>query len=337
MVNMINIRNITEKIELDNLCKEASFSSKSLGRKIYEEPCKIRTEYQRDRDRILHSKSFRRLKHKTQVFISPLGDHYRTRLTHTLEVSQIARTVARALRLNEDLAEAISLGHDLGHTPFGHAGEEVLNQLCPGGFKHYQQSVRILDVLEKNGNGLNLTKEVLNGILCHTRGEEAFTAEGRLVRICDKIAYINHDIDDATHAGILTSSSLPKRFTEVLGDKFSSRINIMVTSLIENSKNGNITMGDEVGKIFNEIHEFMYKNVYLNKKSFSEEEKVPFVITSLYNHLIDNKDIMPAYIIDIAHKDGIERAVCDYIAGMTDQFAISLFKDIFLPHSSKVF
>ena len=337
MVNITNIRNMTEKIELDNLCKEASFSSKSLGRKIYEKPCKIRTEYQRDRDRILHSKSFRRLKHKTQVFISPLGDHYRTRLTHTLEVSQIARTVARALRLNEDLTEAISLGHDLGHTPFGHAGEEVLNQVCPGGFKHYQQSVRILDVLEKDGRGLNLTKEVLNGILCHTRGEEAFTAEGRLVRICDKIAYINHDIDDATHAGILTSDSLPKRFTEVLGNKFSSRINTMVTSLIENSKNGNITMGDEVGKIFNEIHEFMYQNVYLNKKSFSEEEKVPFVIKSLYNYLIDNRDIMPAYILDIAQKDGIERAVCDYISGMTDKFAITLFEDIFLPHSSKVF
>lgn len=334
---MLNIRSVTEKIESDNLCEYASLSSKSLGRKIFENPCEIRTEYQRDRDRILHSKSFRRLKHKTQVFISPLGDHYRTRLTHTLEVAQIARTVARALRLNEDLTEAISLGHDLGHTPFGHAGEEVLNQLCPGGFKHYRQSVRILDVLEKDGQGLNLTQEVLNGILCHTRGEEAFTAEGRLVRICDKIAYINHDIEDATHAGILTHNSLPKNFTEVIGDTFSSRVNIMVTSLIENSKNGNITMGSEVGSIFEQIHKFMYENVYLDKRSLSEEEKVPFVLKSLYNYFINNIDKMPEYIINISKKDGIEIAICDYIAGMTDQFAINLFKDIFLPRSSKVF
>lgn len=334
---MPSIRETFEEAELSNLCQEASFSSRSLGRKVYEEPCEIRTEYQRDRDRILHSKSFRRLKHKTQVFISPLGDHYRTRLTHTLEVAQIARTVARALRLNEDLTEAISLGHDLGHTPFGHAGEEVLNELCPGGFTHYKQSVRVLDVLEKDGHGLNLTKEVLNGILCHTKGEEAFTAEGRLVRICDKIAYVNHDIEDATHAGILNSMSLPKVFTEVVGNKFSSRINSMVIALINNSKNGNITMGEQMNQIFEDVHKFMYKNVYLNKKSLSEEDKVPFVLKSLYEYFIKNINRMPEYIGFIARKEGTARAVCDYIAGMTDQFAISLFEDIFLPRSSKVF
>ena len=236
---MKNIRQTIEERELEILCDYASFSSKTLGRKVYEEPCTVRTEYQRDRDRILHSKSFRRLKHKTQVFISPLGDHYRTRLTHTLEVSQISRTVARALRLNEDLTEAIALGHDLGHTPFGHAGEKALNELNPGGFHHYEQSVRVLDTLEKDGKGLNLTKEVLDGILHHTRGDEAFTAEGRLVRICDKIAYINHDIEDAVRAGILDIKSLPENFTRLAGERYSSRINSMVLSLIENSSDGN--------------------------------------------------------------------------------------------------
>lgn len=332
-----SIREDLEDLEASTLCKEASLSKSSLGRKLYEMPCEIRTEYQRDRDRILHSKSFRRLKHKTQVFISPLGDYYRTRLTHTLEVSQISRTVARALKLNEDLTEAISLGHDLGHTPFGHAGENILNKLCPTGFRHYKQSVRILETLEKEGQGLNLTKEVLDGILKHTSGEEAFTVEGRIVRLCDKVAYINHDIEDSIRAGMLNINSVPKDIIDVVRLSFSSRINIMVNSIVTYSKKGNINMGSKMESIFDKIHNFMYKNVYLNKRSFSEEEKVPFVISSLYNYFKTNPDKLPQYLRLIAKNDGIDRVVCDYIAGMTDQFAISLFKDLFLPRPSKVF
>lgn len=334
---MQSVREMTENLELSMLCSEASFSSKTLGRKVPEDPCFIRTEFQRDRDRILHSKSFRRLKHKTQVFISPLGDHYRTRLTHTLEVAQISRTVARALRLNEDLTEAIALGHDLGHTPFGHAGEEVLNNLYSGGFRHYEQSVRVLEVLEKDGKGLNLTEEVLDGILHHTKGQEAFTAEGKIVRICDKIAYINHDIEDASNAGILDVRSLPQSFIKLTDKKFSSRINAMVSALIANSILPEVSMGEEMGSAFNDIHKFMYKEVYANKKSISEEDKVPFVISSLYNYFKKNDGKMPKTMHDIAEKEGIERAICDYIAGMTDTFAINLFKDIFLPRSSKIF
>ena len=334
---MLNIREMTEEAELKYLSSKASCARNSRGRKVYEEPCLIRTDYQRDRDRILHSKSFRRLKHKTQVFISPIGDYYRTRLTHTLEVAQISRTIARALKLNEDLTEAIALGHDIGHAPFGHAGEMVLNQLCPEGFKHYKQSFRILSVLEKEGRGLNLTWEVLNGILCHTEGEQAQTLEGRLVRICDKIAYINHDIEDAIRAGILKLSSLPKHFQDIIGGKISGIINALVSAVIENSHDGVITLGQSVGEAFRDVHEFMYKNVYLDKKSISEEHKVPFVISSLYNHFKNNSNQIPEYLRILNSEEGLDRAVCDYIAGMTDQFAISLFKDIFLPRSSKIF
>ena len=332
-----SIREELEEREAKTLCKEASLSKNSLGRKFYEEPCNIRTEYQRDRDRILHSKSFRRLKHKTQVFISPLGDYYRTRLTHTLEVSQISRTVARALRFNEDLTEAISLGHDLGHTPFGHAGESVLNELCSSGFSHYEQSVRILEVLEKEGQGLNLTREVIDGILHHTCGEEAFTVEGRLVRLCDKVAYINHDIEDSMRAGMLDISLVPNDILDVMELSFSSRINIMVNSIINNTEGGNISLGKEMECIFNKIHDFMYKHVYLNKRSFSEEEKVPFVISSMYSYFKTHVNKLPEYLQLIAKNEGVDRAVCDYIAGMTDPFAISLFNDLFLPHPSKVF
>lgn len=334
---MVNIREITEDAEFKYLSPKASFAKKSRGRKIYEEPCLIRTDYQRDRDRILHSKSFRRLKHKTQVFISPLGDHYRTRLTHTLEVAQISRTVSRALKLNEDLTEAIALGHDIGHAPFGHAGEAILNELCSVGFKHYKQSFRILDVLEKEGKGLNLTWEVLDGVLCHTEGKESATLEGQIVRICDKIAYINHDIEDSIRAGILKLNSLPKHFRDIICDKTSGTINALVTALIENSRDGIITLGDDIGGVFKEVHEFMYQNVYLDKKSISEEYKVPFVISSLYDHFRAHKDQIPRYLIDLSPNEEIDIAICDYIAGMTDQFAISLFKDIFLPRSSKIF
>ena len=329
----LNIRESIELHEQECLSKYASVSKNSVGRKIYEKPCEIRTDYQRDRDRIIHCKSFRRLKHKTQVFISPKGDHYRTRLTHTLEVSQISRTVARALRMNEDLTEAIALGHDLGHTPFGHAGEGALNGLCPGGFKHYEQSVRVLSVLEKGGKGLNLTEEVLNGILCHTKGPEAFTAEGRIVRLCDKIAYINHDIEDSVRAGIIKIEDLPKEFTDACGFQYSERINSMVMSVVNNSFQGEIKMSEQMQKIFQNVHKFMYSSVYLNKRSFSDDEKVPFVIESLYKYFINNIDKIPQYLREIADRETPERAVCDYIAGMTDSFAADIFKEIFLPKS----
>lgn len=334
---MPSIREQTEKLESEILSPYAVLSKDSRGRAVYEQPCGIRTEFQRDRDRIVHCKSFRRLKHKTQVFISPKGDHYRTRLTHTLEVAQISRTVARALRLNEDLTEAIALGHDLGHTPFGHAGESALNSLCPDGFKHYLQSVRLVSYLEKDGKGLNLTQEVIDGIRCHTKGKEAFTAEGRIVRICDKVAYINHDIEDALRAGVIEFSDIPEEFIETFGERFSQRVDSMVTSIVESSKSGNISMGDETEKIFVKMHDFMYASVYLNKQAFSEDHKVPFVISSLYEHFKNNYKEIPEYLQKIAHKESLERAVCDYIAGMTDKFATSLFKKIFIPKSLTVF
>lgn len=330
------MREDLEKRELNTLSPFASFSSKTLGREVFEEPCEMRTEYQRDRDRIIHCKSFRRLKHKTQVFISPRGDHYRTRLTHTLEVAQISRNVARALNLNEDLTEAIALGHDLGHTPFGHAGESALNDLCEGGFRHYTQSVRVLSRLEKDGCGLNLTKEVLNGILCHTKGEEAFTAEGRVVRICDKVAYINHDIEDAVRAKLLDVNDIPSDFVEAFGNRYSKRINTMVISIVQNSEGKNIKMSNELEKVFENIHKFMYSHVYLNKQSFSEDSKVPFIIESLYNHFMENSKEMPKYLLKIADEEGLNRAVCDYIAGMSDKFATSVFKDIFIPRSANL-
>ena len=329
----MNIRQRTEQIESTILGEFASLSSSSRGRDRYEEPCTIRTAYQCDRDRIVHSKSFRRLKHKTQVFISPGGDHYRTRLTHTLEVAQIARTISRALRLNEDLTEAISLGHDLGHTPFGHAGEDALNDIFYKGFHHYEQSVRIVEKLEKSGEGLNLTKEVRNGILCHTKGTEAYTAEGRVVRISDRIAYINHDIDDAVRAGVITLSDIPSDFIKIIGSTRSERVNTMVLSTIENSVGKEIKMSDEVQYVFDKVHKFMYDEVYLNDIAKIEEKKVPYVIGGLYEYFTHNPEKLPNDIQYICERDGKERAVCDYIAGMTDKYAVSVFQDIFIPKS----
>lgn len=325
------IRERTEKLESELLSEWASLSQNSRGRVKFEEPCKIRTAYQCDRDRIIHSKAFRRLKHKTQVFMYPEGDHYRTRLTHTLEVAQISRTIARALRLNEDLTEAIALGHDLGHTPFGHAGESILNGILKGGFKHYEQSVRIVEKLEKDGQGLNLTKEVKNGILCHTKGEEAFTLEGKLIRLCDKIAYINHDIDDAVRAGVIKIADIPRKFLEVIGSRCSERINTMVFSIVENSKDGKINMSEEVEKVFFEMHDFMYKRVYLCETAKSEEKKAVYIINWLYDYFKVNYKKLPIDIQKIIEEEGIERGVCDYIAGMTDEFAINLFKNLFIP------
>lgn len=326
----MNIREYTEDLELKILSPYASFSKNTLGRKQYQEKCEIRTEYQRDRDRVIHSKAFRRLKHKTQVFLSPEGDHYRTRLTHTLEVSQIARTIARALRFNEDLTEAISLAHDLGHTPFGHTGEAALNEISPSGFKHFEQSVRVVEKLENGLKGLNLTKEVLNGILCHTRGEEAFTVEGRIVKIADRIAYINHDVDDAERAGILNEEDIPSNILKVLGKTRKQRIDKLINSLISFSHDDVLLMDEQIQKAFDDLHSFMYANVY-NSDRKTQEKKVPYLVESLYRYFMDNLNELPYDLQVIAKEEDPNRAVCDYIAGMTDKFAVDTFKDIFIP------
>ena len=331
----MTVRERTEEFEEKILAPCASLSKNSRGREIPEEPCNLRTDYQRDRDRIIHCKSFRRLKHKTQVFLSPEGDHYRTRLTHTLEVAQIARTIARALLLNEDLTEAVSLGHDLGHTPFGHAGERALNEIFPGGFRHYEQSGRVVEKLEKNGEGLNLTYEVRDGIVCHTTGKEACTAEGRIVRLADRIAFLNHDIDDAERAGVLREEDIPKSVTDVLGGGKSKRINTLVHSVVENSIDGSIAMDAEVQRVFDELAAFMDVRVYCNQYAKSEEKKVPYLIGALYDYLTKPGNL-PADMRVIGERDGVERAACDFIAGMTDHYAVELFEKIYVPKSWKL-
>lgn len=329
---MENIRQRIEKTEHLYLSPSASFSDKTRGRKEAEEQSEIRTDFQRDRDRIIHSKAFRRLKHKTQVFLSPESDHYRTRLTHTLEVSQIARTIARAMQLNEDLTEAIALGHDLGHTPFGHAGERALDSLAPFEFTHYAQSVRVCETLEKEGKGLNLTFEVLDGIMCHTRGKEASTLEGRVVRISDRIAYINHDIDDAIRGNIINYTDIPADIRECLGNSKSQRINTLVMSVINNSAD-TIMMDEKTADCFERLHEFLFETVYRNPKAKSEEMKVYGFIKGLYEYYIANGDKLPTEYRSICEKEGIERAVVDYIAGMTDHFATQSFQKIYIPGS----
>ena len=318
--------------EKSRLSEYAVCSADSRGRLSEESPCPYRTEFQRDRDRIIHCNSFRRLKHKTQVFLSLLGDHYRTRLTHTLEVSQIARTIARALRLNEDLTEAISLGHDLGHTPFGHAGERVLNEITPFGYKHYLQSVRVVHRLEKNGKGLNLTYEVKNGIACHSAKLVADTLEGRIVKISDKVAYINHDIEDAIRAGVLSEADLPWDAVYILGRKKSERISTIIASIVENSTD-DIRMSPEVEKAHRILKQFMFDSVYTNPVAKGEEGKAQGIIEKLYQYYSDNVDKLPAFFKEIADQDGVPRAVCDYISGMTDQFAVTQFKELFIPKS----
>ena len=326
----MNIREKYEDTEKRILSDSACLSCNSKGRTVCEEPDEIRTCFQRDRDRIIHCQSFRRLKHKTQVFLSPCGDHYRTRLTHTLEVSQIARTIARALRLNEDLTEAIALGHDLGHTPFGHAGERALDSLSPYGFKHYEQSVRVVEKLEKNGRGLNLTDEVKNGILCHTKGEDAYTLEGQIIRIADKIAYINHDIDDAERAGVLSEEGIPLELRIKLGMSKTERINNMVLDVINNSTD-KILMSDEMWQNFNELHDFMFVAVYKNPVCKSEEVKAVGMIEKLYNYYINNPDKLPAEYRNIAENEALEIAVTDYIAGMSDNYSVKIFNQLFVP------
>ncbi len=334
--NFLNIREKTENLEEKILSPFGTLAKNSKGREKPDDLCSLRTAFQVDRDRIIHSKAFRRLKHKTQVFISPEKDHYRTRLTHTLEVSQIARNIARALSLNEDLTEAIALGHDLGHTPFGHSGESALNCIVPGGFHHFEQSVRVVKKLEKDGRGLNLTYEVIDGILNHTKGKWPDTLEGKVVRFADRIAYINHDIDDAIRAKILTFSQLPQDAMKILGTKSKFRIDTFMHSLIENSQCGDIKMSEDVTYAFNRLHEFMYENVYLDSEAKVEAVKVPELITLLYKYLLRNSKIWPDDIKKIATEDGEERAVCDYIAGMTDQFAVELFKNLFIPKPWKL-
>ncbi len=324
-------REITMQIERQTLSRFAALSESSAGREHVEAECPLRTLYQRDRDRIIHCKAFRRLKQKTQVFLSPKGDHYRTRLTHTLEVNQIARTMARALRLNEDLTEAIALGHDLGHTPFGHAGERALNTLVSAGFKHNLQSVRVVQCLEKGYKGLNLTQEVLNGMGCHTGKQLPSTLEGTLVRYADRIAYINHDIEDALSAGVLKESELPPDVVAALGNSKSARITTLITSIVQNSTNGAIQMDDETLEHYTKLYKFMYATVYVNPVAKAEEQKVEQFIAGLYHHFLQNSQNMPPFYLTIAQNEGAERAVIDYISGMTDDYAIRTYENIFVP------
>ncbi|WP_305116418.1 deoxyguanosinetriphosphate triphosphohydrolase [Acutalibacter muris] len=326
----MTVREQTEQIEQEILSPWAAKAGSSRGRARPEEDCPLRTIFQRDRDRVIHCKSFRRLKTKTQVFLSPRGDHYRTRLTHTLEVSQIARTIARALRLNEDLTEAIALAHDLGHTPFGHAGERALSELSGGRFKHYRQSLRVVDRLEKEGEGLNLSWEVRNGIVCHTEGKEPYTAEGRIVRVADRIAYINHDIDDAVRAGVMGEEDIPRGITERIGGSKKERITSLICSVVENSHEGVIAMDPDDFEAYDALHEFMYQAVYRNEYAKSEEKKVPHVIERLYKHFCDPA-CLPEYMQRIAEGDGRETAAMDYVAGMSDLYAVNTYSDLFIP------
>lgn len=327
-----SFRKIIEKREEEYLSPYAALSSRSKGRDKPIEPCPIRTDFVRDRDRILHCKSFRRLKHKTQVFFSPVGDHYRTRLTHTLEVSQIARTISRALRLNEDLTEAIALGHDLGHTPFGHSGESVLNDLVPGGFEHNVQSLRVVEKLENEGNGLNLTFEVRDGILNHTSRGKPATLEGCVVSLSDRIAYINHDIDDAIRAGILSEEMLPASCRQRIGASHGQRINNLIVDVLnESAGRPEIKMSSDMWHEFNKLRDFLFENLYHDRTAKSEESKAEGVIRALYYYYLDHVDEMPAEFLKNVPTDGYERSVADHIACMTDRYAIDDYKRLFVP------
>lgn len=335
----MTIREQLEIRETTYLSPYATLSSKSKGRERPEEECDIRPVFQRDRDRILHCKSFRRLKQKTQVFLLPKGDHYRTRLTHTLEVSQNARTIAKALRLNEDLTEAIALGHDLGHTPFGHAGERALNQICPLGFRHHEQSVRVVERLERQGRGLNLTWEVRDGIRNHKSSGNPHTLEGQIVRLSDKIAYINHDIDDAIRGGILKETDIPEKFRRVLGQSPKVRLDTMVHNVIINSMDQpEIRMSPEVGEAMMGLRGFLFESVYQNPVAKGEEKKAIYMIKNLYEFYIDHLEVLPDQFLRMIDEDGEsrEQVVCDYIAGMTDTYAVKKFEEYFIPESWKI-
>ncbi|MCL2023428.1 MAG: deoxyguanosinetriphosphate triphosphohydrolase [Oscillospiraceae bacterium] len=326
----MNIRELAQKRERETLSPLAAFSDSTCGRGRAEPLCEVRTAFQRDRDRIVHCDSFRRLKHKTQVFLSPRGDHYRTRLTHTLEVSQIARTIAVALSLNENLTEAIALGHDLGHTPFGHAGERALNAVSSVEFVHYTQSRRVCECIEKDGLGLNLTAETLDGIENHTQAGMPQTLEGKIVRFADRFAYINHDIEDAIAAEVMTEHDIPSCLRSVLGHTKASRINTLVMSCVQNSGD-DIRLGEEVKDAFDELYRFMFDKVYTNPLCKSEETKAVALLQRLYAHFCDFPNTMPNLYREISREDSVERAVCDYIAGMTDRYAVQLFNELFVP------
>ncbi len=310
----------------------ATKSKDTKGRAAYEQPCEMRTDFQRDRDRIIYCKAFRRLKNKTQVFFSPEGDHYITRLTHTLDVAQIARSLARALALNEDLAEAAALGHDLGHTPFGHSGERILNKLAPGGFKHNEQSVRVVDVLEKDGRGLNLTYEVRDGILNHQKSGDPATPEGMCVRIADKVAYINHDLDDAVRAGVLRPSDVPADITGVLGKSSKERINTAITSVWRESRGQNfVRMGKEVAEASEALRAFMFERVYFTEFARREEQKAERMLSCMYEYFLKNTGELPGLFLKLSERFSPEQAVCDYISSMTDRYAVYTFERIFVP------
>lgn len=331
---MLSIREETEKIERSILSSYACFSDSSQGRDRFEEPDPMRPVFQRDRDRIIHCKAFRRLKHKTQVFLAPEGDHYRTRLTHTLEVAQIARSIARALRLNEDLTEAIALAHDLGHTPFGHAGERTLSKISNIRFNHCDHGIRVVEVLEKDGQGLNLTKEVRDGIINHRTSGKPSTLEGQVVRFSDKIAYINHDIDDAIRGGIFKEEDIPLEFTSVLGHSSRERLNTLIHSIVDESQGKpSIIMKDSVQKAMMDLRKFMFENLYRNNRAKSEETKVERMIEVLYAHFLKHEEEIPKVYTDIIKKRGesLEYAVCDYIASMSDRYSIRIFEKIYIP------
>lgn len=327
------IRESLERLEEETLSPYATLSKNSKGRLRDEEQCDIRPVFQRDRDRIIHSKSFRRLKDKTQVFLSPEGDHYRTRLTHTLEVSQNARTIAKALQMNEELVEAIALGHDLGHTPFGHAGERALNAVCPEGFEHSEQSVRTVDVLEKDGNGLNLTYEVRDGIRNHQTKGMPSTLEGKIVRFSDKIAYIHHDMDDAIRAGMLTEDDVPKEIGDVIGYTCGERLDRFIHDIVTTSRGTNdIKMSEPVAKAMKDIRAFLFENVYSNPFAKGEEGKAELLMQTLYMHYLRNFDKLPDFLKNrVILGDSKERVVCDYVGAMTDRYAISVYEDIYIP------
>lgn len=331
----MQIRESLEKRETEYLSPYACHSALSKGRDKPEEECDIRPVFQRDRDRILHSKSFRRLKDKTQVFLIPEGDHYRTRLTHTLEVSQNARTIAKALRLNEELVEAIALGHDLGHTPFGHAGERTLDRICPYGFAHNVQSVRTVELLEKGGQGLNLTVEVRDGILNHQTKGTPSTLEGKVVRFSDKIAYIHHDMDDAIRGGILKESDIPKEIGDVIGYTCGERLDHFIHDIVSNSYEKNeISMSVPVAEAMSRLRQFMFEHVYTNPEAKSEEGKAEMLVESLYYYYLRHKDKMPEEMLMLLERgEPLEKVVCDHISAMTDRFAIAKFEEIYVPNS----
>ena len=329
----LTTRDIFLEKEKETLSEYAFLTCNTKGREHPCDICPVRTDFQRDRDRIIHSQSFRRLMNKTQVFLAPVGDHYRTRLTHTLEVTQIARIIARALRLNEDLTEAAALGHDLGHTPFGHAGEKVMQECYSPEFTHYRQSVRVVEKLENDGKGLNLTYEVKDGILNHTGSCMASTLEGVIVKFADRIAYINHDIDDACRAGILTTEDIPKPLREILGDRHGERINTMVLSVITASMNQPyIAMTEEVAKAMDQLRAFLFEAVYLNPVAKGEENKAKALLASLFDYFVKNPKKMPELYCRNIENEGVERCVCDYISGMTDRYAIDIYSELFIPH-----